>query len=126
MKVSGGMGWGAELGIVFISGFLLATFFWLGLWFFIARPVEAEAVRQRDTALREKETALVQCLGVRDECQEERSRIRTENARLEAKLKEALVGWGRCIRSKAIPESPGRDQRLGPRPLAASVEAIRE
>jgi hypothetical protein len=94
---SSGSGWGAELLIVFISGFLLATVLWLGLWFLLARPVQAAAVR-------EKETALLSCVATKDQSSELKDKVQAENKQLDAKLKEALLGWGRCIRSKNIPQ----------------------
>src|SRR5215510_1992343 len=124
MKVSHGMGWGAELGIVFASGFLLATFLWLGLWFFVARPVQPNAARQTETVLRERETALEHCAAARNECSELNGKIQAENQRVEAKLKEALVGWGRCIRSQGRPEASGGSEPLKPRPAVLGIVAI--
>ncbi len=53
--------------IVFTSGFLVATMFWLGLWLFLARPAQAGAVRTKEAALREKETALLNCVVAKDQ-----------------------------------------------------------
>ena len=102
---SSGTGWGAELLVVFISGFLLATMLWLGVWFFGARPGQAAAVRAKEAALREKETALLNCVAAKDQCNELKAKIQAENGEINAKLKEALLGWGRCIRSKNVPEA---------------------
>ena len=102
---SSGTGWGAELLVVFISGFLLATMLWFGVWFFGARPGQAAAVRAKEAALREKESALLNCVAAKNQCDELKDRVQAENQQLDAKLKEALLGWGRCIKSKNAPET---------------------
>ncbi len=101
---SSGTGWGAELLLVFICGFLAATVLWLGVWFFLARPVQAAAVQAKEAALREKETALLSCVAAKDQFDELKNKIQAENKQLNAKLKEALSGWGRCIHNKDVPE----------------------
>ncbi len=97
---SSGTGWGAELLVAFISGILLATVLWLGLWFFLARPVQAAAVRAKEAAVREKETTLLSCVAAKDQSNELKDKIQAENKQLDAKLKEVLIGWGRCIKGK--------------------------
>jgi hypothetical protein len=96
-------GWTAELLVVFASGCLLATMLWLGLWFFWIRPAEAAASSAKDAALHEKEVALVTCVAAKDQCNQLKNKIQAENKKIDAKLKEALLGWGGCIRSKTHP-----------------------
>jgi len=96
-------GWAVELHAVFACGFLLATMLWLGLWFFWIKPAEAAALHTKDTALREKEAALVNCMAAKDQCNQLKNNIQSTNKEIDAKLKEALLGWGGCIRSKTFP-----------------------
>jgi len=103
---SSGTGWGAELLAVFISGFLLATMLWLGVWFFGARQGQEAEVRAREAAVREKETALLNCVAAKDQCIQQKANLQAENGEINAKLKEALLGWGRCIRGRNSPETP--------------------
>jgi uncharacterized protein HemX len=100
---SSGTGWGAELFIVFISGFLLATVLWLGLWFFWTKPAQAAILQAKEAALMAKETALLNCVAAKDQCDELRDKLQAENKQIDTKLKEALNGWGNCIRSKSTP-----------------------
>lgn len=90
-------GWAAELLAMFILGFLLATALGLGLWFFRTKPAHA-------AALEAKETALQNCLAAKDKCSKVKDKLQAENKEIDAKLKEALKGWGSCIRSKTAPE----------------------
>jgi len=98
-------GWGVELLVVFIVGFLLSTMLWLGVWFFGARQGQVAAVRAREAAFQEKEAALLNCVAAKDQSNELKDKIQAENKLLDAKLKEAQIGWGRCIRGKNVPEA---------------------
>src|SRR5947209_112060 len=89
-------GWTAELLVMFVSGFLLATMLWLALWFFQLKPAQAAALRAQESGLQAKESALVNCVAAKDQCNELKDKIRAENGEIKAKLKEALLGWGRC------------------------------
>jgi len=111
---SSGTGWGAELLAVFISGFLLATMLWLGVWFFGARQGQEAEVRAREAAVREKETALLNCVAARDQCNQQKANLQAENGEINAKLKEALLGWGRCIRGKNSPEAQEKAKPSAP------------
>ena len=108
---SSGMGWGAELLAVFVSGFLVATVLWLALWFFLVRPAQSAPARTMEAALREKETALLNCVAAKNQCEELKDKVQAENQQLDTKLKEALVGWGRCIKSK---NAPGTQEKPKP------------
>ncbi len=90
---------------VFVSGFVLATILWLGLWFFWTGPAQVAALWAKEGALRAKETALLNCVAAKDQCNEFRAKIQAENEENKAKLKEALLGWGRCIRGKNVPDA---------------------
>ena len=96
-------GWGAELLIMFSCGFLLATMLWVGLWFFWTRPAQAATLRAKETALQANEAALLDCVAAKDQCNELKAKSDGENKALDAKLNEALIGWGRCIKSKNTP-----------------------
>jgi hypothetical protein len=109
-----GMGWGAELLAVFVSGFLVATILWLGLWFFRGRTAQSDAARTKEAALQAKETVLVNCVAAKNQCNELKDRVQAENQQLDAKLKEALLGWGRCIKSKNAPEPSGKPKPNAP------------
>ena len=100
-----GAGWGTELLVMFVFGFLVATILWLGLWFFLARPAQAAAVRTKEAALRDKETALLNCVAAKDQRERLQDSLQSENKQLDGKLNEALKGWGNCIRSKTSPEA---------------------
>jgi len=96
--------WFTELLLVFALGFLLSTALWLGLWFFQTRPASA-------AALDEQETRLAACELQRDELQAQYSTVAEENQQLDGELRDAKLGWGRCIREKTqrgpAPSEPG-------------------
>ena len=108
---SSGTGWGAELLAVFVSGFLVGTILWLALWFFLVRPAQPAAARAKEAALQAKESALLNCVAAKNQCDELKNRVQAENQQLDAKLKEALLGWGRCIKSK---NGPGTQEKPKP------------
>lgn len=98
--MSSGKEWTAELFLMFVCGFALASLFWVAVWFFHSRPAHADA-------LQEQETALEKCTAQTREFDDMRNKILAEkeavSRRLEEsdrKLQEARQGWGRCIRSK--------------------------
>ena len=111
---SSGMGWDAELLAVFVSGILVATILWLALWFLRARPAQAVALQAKESALQAKEAALLNCVAAKDQCTELKDKIQTANGEINAKLKETLVGWGRCIRSKNAPDTQEKPKPNGP------------
>ena len=89
-----GAGWGTELLVMFVFGFLVATILWLGLWFFLARPAEAGELRAKEAALQAKESALLNCVAAKDQCDELRDKLQAGNKQIDTKLKEVLKGWG--------------------------------
>ena len=85
-----GAGWGTELPVMFVFGFLVATILWRGLWFLWARPAEAAALRVKDAALqvreaavRDKETVLLNCAAAKDQRDELRDKLQAENQQLD-------------------------------------------
>lgn len=98
--LTSGGAWITELFLVFVLGFLAATVLWLGLWFFQTRPAQAAAVQ-------EKESALEKCLAATELCDQTKAKFRTEKEELDRKLKQALAGWGRCIREGQNTEGAG-------------------
>ncbi len=103
-KSSSGAGWRAELVATFIFGFSLATILWLALWLIQLRPARAAAFQEKEAALRAKEAALQNCVAAADQCGRLKDSLQAGNKQLDAKLKEALLGWGRCIHNKDVPE----------------------
>ncbi len=99
-RASSGAGWRAELVATFVFGFLLATILWLGLWLLQLRPARAAAFQEKEAALRAKEAALQNCVAAEDQCASLKDSLQAENKETNAKLKEALIGWGRCIKGK--------------------------
>ncbi len=93
-------GWAVELLAMFVFGFLLATMLWLGLWFFQTKPAHAAALEANKTALRN-------CVAAKDDCSKLKDKLQAENKETDAKLKEAVKGWGSCIRSKNAQQTPG-------------------
>jgi hypothetical protein len=94
--------WATELALVFTTGFLLASALWLGAWFLYARPVQA--AQQSET-----ESALAICQSARDAMHKELEQVRAASQQAEVKLRDAMLGWGRCIRGKTEPEKPAVD-----------------
>lgn len=91
--LNSGAGWTAELLFMFAAGFALATMLWLALWFFRAEPTQAAAIQLKESALQE-------CIATKQVCTESKEKLQTANRDISRQLEEALVGWGRCIRSK--------------------------
>jgi len=78
---------------------------WLGLWFFWTKPAQGAALEVKEAAFQAKESALLNCVAAKNQCDELKDRDQAENQQLDSKLKEALLGWGRCIRGKNAPEA---------------------
>lgn len=98
--------WATELTLMFASGFILASLLWLSLWFFNARPSQA-------MAMTEKESAMAACQAEKDRYRGQVEVLQLESKQLETKLREVRLGWGRCLRGKeeataaaAAPASP--------------------
>jgi hypothetical protein len=90
---SSGDSWGTELFLVFFLGFVLATGLWLGIWFVHARPIQADSLQS--------------CVAEKQELASLRAKVETEKQladrqleEVNAKLEDALAGWGRCIKSQ--------------------------
>jgi hypothetical protein len=94
--------WATELAVVFVMGFLLASAVWLGAWFLYARPVQA--AQQSET-----ESALAACQTARDTFELHLQEARAASQQTEVKLRDAMLGWGRCIRGKAEGEKPAAE-----------------
>jgi gas vesicle protein len=103
-----------ELLAVFFFGFLVGSALWLGLWFLQLRPARGAALRETETILRAKETALRDCTAAQDHCRELKAKLEIQNKQLDAKLKEALIGWGGCIKGKAAPETQAQPKPNAP------------
>jgi hypothetical protein len=85
--------------LVFVFGFVTATVLWLGAWYVYARPAQAASLKSCEVEKSELTTLRAQ---VETEKQEAARQLAATSARLEeasVKLDDALVGWGRCIRS---------------------------
>ena len=91
---SSGRTWAAELWVMFVLGFVLATLLWLGLWFFETRPAQAAALEAQGSALQN-------CLAEKQSCSQQREKLESENQEIAKKRDQALAGWGRCIRGES-------------------------
>lgn len=98
---------GTELLVTFVSDFLLATMLWLGLWLFRIKPAHA-------AALEANQTAWVNCIAGKDEYNNLKDKIQAENKQIDAKLKEVLLGCGRCIRSQKSADAQEKGQPNAP------------
>lgn len=102
--------WFTELTLVFFIGFALATALWLGLWFLQARPAYASAMDER-------EAELAACQSAREELQTQHDAVVAARQQLDTELREAKLGWGRCIREKnQSSETAARDARTSHQP----------
>ncbi len=98
-KSSSGAGWRVELGNLCFR-LLACDILWLALWLIQLRPARAVAFQEKEAALRAKEAALQNCVAAADQCGRLKDSLQAENKETNAKLKEALIGWGRCIKGK--------------------------
>ena len=71
---------------------------WLGVWLVYLRPAHA-------AELNRTETALAACAADRDDFRAQASELRTQNEQAGAWLRDARLGWGRCIRGKDSAEN---------------------
>lgn len=96
--------WVTELTLTFFLGFALASGLWLGLWFLQARPAQAAAIDER-------ETELAACQTAREALQTRHEEIAAARQQLDTDLREAKLGWGRCIREKSGSTAAGTEGR---------------
>lgn len=115
--IGSGDSWGTELFLVFILGFVLATALWLGVWFVHAKPTHADSLQS--------------CLAEKQELAQLRARVEIEkrdsDQKLEevnAKLEDALAGWGRCIRSQTPADTQEKPVESTSSPSSAASEPI--
>jgi hypothetical protein len=94
--MSNGNEWANELFFIFVAGFLLATLFWLGLYFYQARPAQADALQAQETTLREADARLRQCRAEEDRLGQLNQRLEAEVSELDQKLRQAWLAYGRC------------------------------
>jgi len=81
--------WARELTFAFGGGFLLASFLWVGLWYFQARPTQADALQERESVAQELELRLEKCNAERLQTAETNQRLESEVAQLDRQLKQA-------------------------------------
>ncbi len=101
--------WITELMVVFALGFALASALWLGLWFLQTRPAQAAALDQRDEQL-------AACQAARDELQAQHEQLVTAKQQLDSELRDAQLGWGRCLRSQRENETADANPRPASQP----------
>ena len=94
--MSNGNEWANELFFVFVAGFLVATLFWLGLYFYQARPAQADAMQAQEATLREADARLRVCSAERDRLGQLNQRLESEVGGLDQKLRQAWSAYGRC------------------------------
>lgn len=99
--------WATELTLMFACGFILASVLWLSLWFFNARPSQA-------MAMTEKESAMAACQAEKDRYRGQVGSLQAESKQLDAKLRDARLGWGRCLRGKEEATAPATAQASPP------------
>jgi hypothetical protein len=109
--IATGDSWRTELLLVFIAGFVLATALWLGLWFVHAKPAQADNLQ---SCLTEKS----ELTALRAKVATEKEKAAEELAEAKDKLDEALVGWGRCIRSQSQTKQETEEAASALRPTA--------
>jgi hypothetical protein len=102
--VSSGTDWAAELYVTFAAGFVVSSLLWLGVYFYQARPAQAGALQAQEVVLEETEADLQQCALEREEYTEANKRLESEKKAIGKELKQARIGWGRCLRGEGRPE----------------------
>ena len=90
--------WSRELTIAFGGGFLLASLLWLGLWYFQARPTQADAIQEKESVVQEMESRLEQCNTESAQTAETNQRLESEVAQLDRQLKQAWSASSRRAR----------------------------
>jgi C4-dicarboxylate-specific signal transduction histidine kinase len=90
--------WTRELVLAFAGGFLLASFLWIGLWYFQARPTQADALQEKESAVQELENRIEQCLAEKRRAEQAGEHLEAEVAQLDRQLKQAWAAAGRCAR----------------------------
>lgn len=99
--------WATELGLMFGLGFLLASVLWLSLWFFRAQPSQAAVID-------EKESELSVCQVERQRFREQAEQAQSDRERVSRQLRDAQIGWGRCLREKNA--EPGATETAANKP----------
>lgn len=98
--------WAQELIFSFVGGFLAASVLWIGLWYFQARPTQADALQERESAVQELENRFDQCLAEKERAEQTGERLEAEVAQLDRQLKQAWTAAGRCAQmTKTPPQS---------------------
>lgn len=89
--------WTAELFVMFLAGFVAATLLWVGVWYFQARPAQADILRAQETELQQVERQLQQCRADNQHLTEENARLNEATNQLDRALKRAWIAHGRCV-----------------------------
>lgn len=104
--ISSSSDWARELTMAFAGGFLLATLLWLGLWYFQARPTQADVLPEKESAVQELEMRLDKCVAERKQASGSGQRLETEVAQLDQQLRQAWTALSRCTqKAKGLPQS---------------------
>ncbi|MGH9804623.1 MAG: hypothetical protein ACRD4D_05580 [Candidatus Acidiferrales bacterium] len=90
--------WTSELSFAFGGGFLLASLLWLGLWYFQARPTQADAIQEKESVVQEMELRLEQCNAARAQAGVTNQQLEAEVAQLDRQLKQAWAAARRAAR----------------------------
>jgi len=94
--MNNGNEWASELFFVFAAGFLVASLLWLGLYFYQARPAQADALQAQEATLREVDARLQECAVERDRLGERNQQLESEVNERDQKLRQAWAAYGRC------------------------------
>jgi hypothetical protein len=96
--MSNGDGWARELFFMFVFGAVVASLFWLAVWYVQARPAQADALQEKDVTVSELEIQSRQCTAERDRLTEANQRLEFEVGDRDRKLRQAWTAHARCAR----------------------------
>lgn len=98
--VSSSDGWSRELTLMFILGAVVASFFWLAVWYVQAKPAQADALQEKNAAVQELEDSLQQCTLENQQLTASNAQLESEAEEMDRQLKQAWAAHARCVREK--------------------------
>ena len=102
--VSSGNVWVRELVLMFAAGLALATLLWFGIWYFQARPAQADAWQAQLTELQDRGARLQACDEGKKRLQKTNAQLEAEVQQLDRQLRQAWLAYGR-LNQKAKAEA---------------------
>lgn len=88
--------WARELILVFVAGFVVATLLWFSLYFYQARPAQADALQAQEAEAQQVSARLQRCSAEQNRLEEERQRLESEVEQLDRQLRQSWSAYGRC------------------------------